>query len=64
MHNLTQDLHSVIDLEVQAGFASRDEIIELAVEYLLDHYDYHRLHHGQSHTLDRPHVGPALRATT
>lgn len=40
MRNLTRDLRSVIDLEVKAGFASRNEIIELALDTLLDDYDY------------------------
>lgn len=40
MQDLMQNLRSVVELEVQAGFASRDEIIEIAVDYLLDHYDY------------------------
>lgn len=40
MQQLTQELQTFIDIEVKAGFASRDEIIEMAVDYLLDDYDY------------------------
>lgn len=40
MNDRLQDLRSIINLEVKGGFAKRDEIIELAMDYLLDMFDY------------------------
>lgn len=40
MNDRLQDLRSIINLEVKSGFAKRDEIIELALDYLLDMFDY------------------------